>query len=109
MVTIRTSRGTFTLRRETLSQLAERLDNFGAPDAAKRLRSNQSILPEDAPVAREVLGRWLKTLNDEQTASELNRARAQLGRDLHPNPDNHKPLADKHAIRDLAPLGRNAR
>jgi hypothetical protein len=60
-------------------ELAQRLEDFGAPDAAERLRQYGTIHLEDKPVVREVLGRWQRSVGSEQSAelTELDRRLAQ--------------------------------
>ena len=72
-------------------ELSARLDRFGAPDAARRLQEGRSILREDKPVVREVLGRWRRSVATEPVAEELWELQTKLGRGLvgdwqgHPN------------------------
>jgi hypothetical protein len=63
-------------------ELARRLAEFGAPDAAERLRTLGSIRHEDKAVVREVLGRWLRSIGPERFGDELTELRDRLGQDI---------------------------
>jgi hypothetical protein len=84
-IDIFTGTSTVALPEALCQELAMRLAQFGAPDAAERLLGHRSIRTEDKPVVREVLGRWLRTAGTDDFASELASLRRRLGREL----ENH--------------------
>jgi hypothetical protein len=71
---------------EVCDQLAERLERFGAPGAARRLRERHLIRQEDRPVVREVLGRWRQSLGTVPLAERLYEFQEELGKGLWAEP-----------------------
>ena len=69
---------------ELCEELAARLDLFGAPDAATRLRGGGSIVRADKPVVREVLCRWRQSVATEPFAEELWELQVEVGKGLTP-------------------------
>ena len=69
-------------------ELATRLEEFAAPEAARQLRERGSVRQEDKPVVREVLGRWRQTLGRAPFGETLWDLQTELGkglsRTLHP-------------------------
>jgi hypothetical protein len=65
-------------------ELAERLEQFGAPDAASRLRERSSVVQADKPVVREVLSRWRQSVATEPFAQELYELQVEVGKGLAP-------------------------
>jgi len=81
-VHIFTGTDTVALPEGICEELAVRLVDFGAPDAAERLLRDHSIRTEDKPVVREVLGRLLRSARFTEFELELMQLQQRLGRDL---------------------------
>jgi len=81
-IDISTGTGSVALPEAICEELALRLVDFGAPDAAERLLDHRSIRTEDKPVVREVLGRWLRSARRVEFELELLQLQQRLGRDL---------------------------
>jgi hypothetical protein len=72
---------------EVCEGLAARLELFGAPDAAARLRKQRSVARADKPVVREVLCRWRQSSDIKQFAEELWKLQVEVGKGLTPRRD----------------------
>jgi len=77
-----TGTSTVALPEALCQELAVRLAQFGAPDAAERLLGPRSIRTEDKPVVREVVGRWLRSGGADEFELELLRLQTLLGSEL---------------------------
>jgi hypothetical protein len=71
---------TAALPEDMVDELVARLDRFGAPDAGKRLRSQQAIHREDVPVVREVLAMWQRKVGARDVSDDLQDLRSRLAR-----------------------------
>jgi hypothetical protein len=69
---------------ELRNELVARLEQFGAPDAARRLRDRGSVVQADKPVVREILGRWRQSVGTEPVAKELYELQVEMGKGLMP-------------------------
>ena len=87
-IDVHTGSATVALREYVYDELARRLAQFGAPDAAERLLGRRAIRHEDKPVVREVLARWRRSAGDTEWDSELAELHGRLGRDLNRNWQN---------------------
>jgi hypothetical protein len=65
--------------------LAARLEAFGAPDAASRLRERHAVVQSDKPVVREVLGRWRQSVGTAPVSEELYDLQVEMGKGLAPD------------------------
>jgi hypothetical protein len=81
-VEIHTGTANVQLPDDLYQELAERLSNFGAPDAAEQLRTQQAIRNENKPVVREVIGRWQRSGTPEASDAQLEDLANRLGGDV---------------------------
>jgi hypothetical protein len=81
-INVFTGVNTVALPEALCQELAVRLAQFGAPDAAERLLGHRAIRTEDKPVVREVVGRWLRSTGADEFELELIQLQTLLRREL---------------------------